>query len=117
MHAAKEGKVQRVLIEVKLSGEETKHGVAKEDLMDLIGAISGMRNLRLEGLMTIPPYFDDPEMSRPFFRELRELRNKAVKSGYTLPELSMGMTNDYEVAILEGSTMVRIGTGIFGGRN
>jgi len=117
MHAAKEGKVQRVLIEVKLSGEETKHGVAKEYLMDLIGAISGMRNLRLEGLMTIPPYFDDPEMSRPFFRELRELRNKAGKSGYTLPELSMGMTNDYEVAILEGSTMVRIGTGIFGGRN
>jgi PLP dependent protein len=117
MHAAKEGKVQRVLIEVKLSGEETKHGVAKEDLMDLIAAISGMRNLRLEGLMTIPPYFDDPEMSRPFFRELRELRNKAGKSGYTLPELSMGMTNDYEVAILEGSTMVRIGTGIFGGRN
>jgi hypothetical protein len=66
--------------------------------------------------MTIPPFFKDPEMARPFFRQLRELRDTAEQSGYALPQLSMGMTNDFEAAILEGSTMVRIGTGIFGER-
>jgi PLP dependent protein len=114
--ALKEDKVQKVLVEVKLSEEETKHGVSKENLMGLIGAAADMKNLKLKGLMTIPPFFDDPEMARPFFRELRELRDNAEKKGYTLPELSMGMTNDFEVAILEGATMVRIGTGIFGER-
>jgi len=114
--ASKENKVQKVLIEVKLSDEETKHGVSRENLMGLIGAAANMKNLKLEGLMTIPPFFDDPEMARPFFSELRELRDKAGKNGYALPELSMGMTNDFEVAILEGATMVRIGTGIFGER-
>lgn len=112
-HAEKAGKIQRVLIEVKLSEEETKHGIAKEHLMDFIEAVSAMKHLKLEGLMTMPPFFDMPETARPFFRELRELRDKAEKEGYRLPELSMGMTNDYEVAILEGATMVRIGTGIF----
>jgi len=115
-HAEKEGKIQRVLIEVKLSGEETKYGVSKEGLMDLVKTVSGMKNLKLEGLMTLPPFFDEPETARPFFRELRELRDKAESSGYRLPELSMGMTNDFESAILEGATMVRIGTGIFGER-
>lgn len=115
-HAEKDGKIQPILIEVKLSGEVTKHGVAREDLMDLIEALSVMKNLKLEGLMTIPPFFDDPKMAMPFFRELRELRDKAERSGYRLPELSMGMTNDFEAAILEGATMVRIGTGIFGER-
>lgn len=114
--ASKENKMQRVLIEVKLSEEETKQGVAKEDLMGLIRAVSSMKNLRLEGLMTMPPFFDDPGLARPYFRELRELRDKAERSGYALPELSMGMTNDFEVGILEGATMVRIGTGIFGER-
>jgi PLP dependent protein len=114
--AAKENKVQKVLIEVKLSEEETKHGVSKENLTGLIGAVANMKNLTLKGLMTIPPFFDDPEMARPFFRELRELRDNAEKNGYALPELSMGMTNDFEVAILEGATLVRIGTGIFGER-
>jgi pyridoxal phosphate enzyme (YggS family) len=112
-HAEKEGNVQRVLIEVKLSEEETKHGVAKQDLMKLIKDVSGMKNLKLEGLMTMPPYFVDPELSRPYYRELRELRDKAKESGYTLSELSMGMTHDFDIAILEGATMVRIGTGIF----
>ena len=114
--AGKEGKVERVLIQVKLSGEETKHGVARQDLMNLIEAVSEMKNLKLEGLMTIPPFFDDPEMARPYFRELRELRDNAVRAGYEMQELSMGMTNDFEVAILEGATMVRIGTAIFGER-
>jgi pyridoxal phosphate enzyme (YggS family) len=116
-HALKAGKIQRVLIQVKLSEEETKHGVPKEDLMDTIKAVSGMKNLKLEGLMTMPPYFENPETARPFFRELRECRDRAEKKGYHLPELSMGMTNDYEAAILEGATIVRIGTAIFGERS
>ncbi|MFZ5907411.1 MAG: YggS family pyridoxal phosphate-dependent enzyme [Nitrospirota bacterium] len=116
-HAMKSGKIQRVLIQVKLSEEETKHGVPREDLMDTVHAVSGMKNLKLEGLMTMPPYFENPEMARPFFRELRELRDQAEKKGYHLPELSMGMTNDYETAILEGATIVRIGTAIFGERS
>jgi PLP dependent protein len=115
-HAGKAGKIQRVLIEVKLSEEETKSGINKNNLMDLIGAVSGMKNLNLEGLMTIPPFFDDPEMARPYFKELRGLRDKAGRAGYELHELSMGMTNDFEVAILEGATIVRIGTAIFGER-
>jgi pyridoxal phosphate enzyme (YggS family) len=114
--ASKENKVQKVLIEVKLSEEETKYGVSKKNLMGLIGAAANMKNLKLTGLMTIPPFSDDPEMASPFFRELRELRDNAEQKGYALPELSMGMTNDFEVAILEGATVVRIGTGIFGER-
>ncbi len=112
-NAEKIGKTQKVLIQVKLSEEETKHGVAKEDLLDLIKAVSEMNNLKLEGLMTMPPFSDDPEMVRPYFKELRKLRDTIEKSGFALPELSMGMTNDFEVAIEEGATMVRIGTGIF----
>ncbi|MFZ3137329.1 MAG: YggS family pyridoxal phosphate-dependent enzyme [Thermodesulfovibrionales bacterium] len=115
-HSEKAGKIQRVLIEVKLSEEESKYGVAKETLMDLIKVISEMKSLKLEGLMTIPPFSDNPEMARPYFKKLRELRDQAESKGYRLPELSMGMTNDYETAILEGATMVRIGTGIFGER-
>jgi pyridoxal phosphate enzyme (YggS family) len=115
-YANKQGKTQRVLVQVKLSEEETKYGVARKDLPDLIEAISEMKNLKLEGLMTIPPFFDSPDMTRPYFRELRELRDRAESEGVRLPELSMGMTNDFEVAILEGATMVRIGTGIFGER-
>jgi pyridoxal phosphate enzyme (YggS family) len=114
--ASKDNKVQRVLIEVKLSAEESKYGIPGDELMGLIGAVGAMKNLKLEGLMTIPPFFDDPDMARPFFRELRNLRDNAETNGYALPELSMGMTNDFEVAILEGATMVRIGTGIFGER-
>lgn len=115
-HAGRYGKVQPVLIEVKLSAEATKYGVSKEGLPDLIEAVSKMKNLRLDGLMTIPPFFDDPEMARPFFEELRQLRDRVEKAGYKLPELSMGMTHDFEVAIEEGATMVRVGTGIFGER-
>ena len=115
-HAEEAGKVQRVLIEVKLSPEDSKYGVARENLMSLLESVSGMKNLKLEGLMTVPPFSDNPEAARPYFRNLRYLRDEAEKKGFRLPELSMGMTNDYEVAILEGATMVRIGTGIFGER-
>ena len=116
-HAVKEGKMQRILIQVKLSQEETKHGAMKKDLIPLISAVSGMSNLNLEGLMTMPPFFDDPQKARPYFRELSDLRDEvALRSACRLQELSMGMTNDYEEAILEGATMVRIGTAIFGER-
>lgn len=115
-HAEKSKKIQRVLIQVKLSGEETKYGVSRDGLKDLIKAVSKMKNLKLEGLMTMPPFFGDPEKARPYFREVRELRDRFVKSGYKLTELSMGMTNDFEVAIEEGATLVRIGTAIFGER-
>jgi pyridoxal phosphate enzyme (YggS family) len=120
-HAERDSKIQRVLVQVKVSEEETKHGVARENLIDLIKAVSVMKNLKLEGLMIMPPFFDNPKMARPFFKELRKLRDKAEESvpkafGNKLPELSMGMTNDFEVAIEEGATMVRIGTGIFGER-
>jgi pyridoxal phosphate enzyme (YggS family) len=112
-YAEKAGKIQRVLLQVKLSEEETKYGVSKKDFMDLLNALIKMKSLKIEGLMTMPPFFDNPEMARLYFRELRELRDKAIRSGYELPELSMGMTNDFEIAIEEGATMVRIGTGIF----
>ena len=115
-YAEKEGKIQRVLIEVKLSGEEAKQGISRQALMGFIGSVAGMANLKLEGLMTMPPFFDDPEQARPYFRELRQLRDEAQRAGHELPELSMGMTHDFEAAILEGATMVRIGTGIFGER-
>ncbi|RJQ22425.1 MAG: YggS family pyridoxal phosphate-dependent enzyme [Nitrospiraceae bacterium] len=113
----KAGKRQRVLIQVKLSYEATKHGVAENELMTLLERIKEMDGLKPEGLMTIPPFFEDPEAARPFFIRLRKIREKALAKGITLPELSMGMSNDFEVAIEEGSTMVRIGTAIFGERN
>ncbi len=118
--AEKIGKIQRILLQVKLSDEHAKHGILKENLISSIGQVSKLQNLDLRGLMTIPPYFENPEDARPYFRELRRLRDEAVgRGGVTpplLPELSMGMTNDFEVAIKEGATMVRIGTAIFGER-
>lgn len=116
-HAERMGKIQKVLIQVKLSQEETKHGVLKEDLMDLIKNVAALKNLRLKGLMTMPPFFDKAELSRPFFRQLKDLRDYIETKGHKLPELSMGMTNDFEVAIEEGATIVRIGTAIFGERD
>jgi pyridoxal phosphate enzyme (YggS family) len=114
--AEKTGKVQRVLAQVKLSEETAKHGAREEDLAELLDRISKMNSLRLEGLMTMPPYFEDAESARPYFRRLRELRDKAVNSGFRLNELSMGMSHDFEVAIMEGATLLRIGTAIFGER-
>ena len=114
--AEKAGKVQKVLVQVKLSEEESKHGVQENELRPLLDKIIGLGNLKLEGLMTIPPYFDDQQEVRPYFRRLREVRDNMEKAGFKLPELSMGMSNDFEVAIEEGATMVRIGSAIFGER-
>jgi pyridoxal phosphate enzyme (YggS family) len=115
-HAEKAGKVQDALVEVKLSREESKHGVSREELRGLLERVSDMKHLNLRGLMTVPPFFEDPGDARPYFRELRELRDRARERGLPLPELSMGMSQDFEVAIEEGATMVRVGTAIFGER-
>lgn len=100
-----------VLLEVKLSPEQAKAGAAPEELPALIEAVRSCANLRLEGLMTMPPWSDDPEHSRPYFRRLRELAER-----HGLPRLSMGMSHDLEVAVAEGATVVRVGTAIFGRR-
>lgn len=105
------GKALDVMIEVKLSPEETKHGAAPDDIPALAEAIRACPHLRLHGLMTMPPWSDDAEPSRPYFRQLREL---AEKSG--LRALSMGMSHDFEVAIEEGATHIRVGTALFGRR-
>lgn len=116
-HAEKSSKVQRLLIQVNVSGEESKHGTTEEDLYCIIDKVRKLANLKLEGLMAIPMFFNNPEMVRPSFRRLRELRDKAEERyGTELPELSMGMSGDYEVAVEEGATLVRVGTAIFGTR-
>lgn len=100
-----------VFVEVKLSDEEAKGGVAPEQLGPLVDYVRGCTNLRLRGLMTMPPWSEDPEVARPYFRRLRELAAQ-----HELRELSMGMTNDFETAVEEGATCVRVGTAIFGKR-
>lgn len=108
-----------VLIEVNIAREKTKAGVDPDGAVKLAKAISAMPNLRVRGLMAIPPVFEHPEMSRPYFamvRRLAERINKERFPGVYLRELSMGMSNDFEVAIEEGATMVRLGTAIFGTR-
>jgi pyridoxal phosphate enzyme (YggS family) len=112
------GKRLRVLIEVKLDPEPAKSGIDGKDLPRLVKAIARMPHLDLCGLMGVPPYFDDPEEVRPFFRRLRELRDsvRAQMGAEMLPVLSMGMSQDLEIAIEEGATEVRVGTALFGER-
>jgi PLP dependent protein len=112
------GKPLPVLIEVKLGGEQTKSGVDESALVQLAQDVAqDCSDLDLRGLMIIPPYTDDPEQARPYFRRLRELRDELRrKIGLDLPTLSMGMSHDFEVAVEEGATEVRIGTAIFGSR-
>lgn len=105
-----------VLIEIKLSHEESKHGIAPEELPKLVEAMRDFEGLIPSGLMTVPPWSEDAETARPYFRELRRLRDVSLKTCATLTELSMGMSNDFAVAIEEGSTCVRIGTALFGRR-
>lgn len=114
--AASVGKKLPVLIEIKLSDEETKHGIAPEELPKLLDALAELKAIESVGLMTVPPWSEDAEAARPYFRELRRLRDATYKAHPTLTQLSMGMSNDFAVAIEEGSTCVRIGTAIFGKR-
>lgn len=109
--ADRAGKTQAVLLEVNVSGEASKFGLKPEDLESTVAEINGLSRLELQGLMTVAPYSEEMEKSRPYFRQLRELRD-----ALGLRQLSMGMTHDFEVAIEEGATMVRIGTAIFGER-
>ncbi len=114
--SGKINKTQRFLIQIKLSDEPAKHGIAAKDVWTLLDKSSAMENLKIEGFMTMPPFFNDPEHARPYFRKLRELARECLNKGFPVHELSMGMSNDFEVAIEEGSTMVRVGTAIFGER-
>jgi pyridoxal phosphate enzyme (YggS family) len=109
-------RVIKAMIEVNLSGEATKFGTEEERALDIAREMVNFKNLVLEGLMTMPPYFESPEMSRPYYIQLRGLKEKMLKEGILLKELSMGMSNDFEVAIEEGATYVRVGTAIFGER-
>ena len=116
---ARRGKTIRAFVEVNLSGEENKSGVAKHQTPALFEELAKLSHLRVEGLMTVPPFRENLEEVRPYFRQLRELRdqlNDLLLPNVQLAELSMGMSNDYPVAIEEGATIVRIGTALFGPR-
>jgi PLP dependent protein len=109
----------RLLVQVDLAGEATKHGAAPDEVRGFFDAAAGFRAASFAGLMVIPPWSDDPEATRPYFRRLRELRDALAADGVDpaqLSELSMGMSHDFEAAIEEGATMVRVGTAIFGRR-
>jgi pyridoxal phosphate enzyme (YggS family) len=117
--ARKIGKVQSVLVQVNIAAETSKSGVLLEDTARLVSEMSQLTHLEIKGLMTMPPYFNAPEKARPYFKTLRNLRDqiRAMEiPGVAMDELSMGMTGDFEAAIQEGATLVRIGTAIFGER-
>jgi pyridoxal phosphate enzyme (YggS family) len=113
------GLTMKILIEVNAAGETTKSGTDAADAIALVRAIAPMPNLSIQGLMTMPPFFDDPEEARPFFRKLRALRDEIEAvgiPGVEMKELSMGMSGDYIAAVEEGATIVRLGRSIFGER-
>lgn len=108
-----------ILVQVNIAGEETKSGTSAAELTDLVAAMATLPHVRVRGLMTMPPFFDDPEEARPYFRELRRLADAVAAEkipGVSMAELSMGMSGDYEAAVEEGATLVRIGTALFGER-
>lgn len=109
--AVKLGLVAKVLVQVNISGEKTKYGLAKSDLADFLSALRDLPHISVQGLMTIAPYVENPEEVRPYFRELQLLAAR-----HNLQHLSMGMTNDFEVAVEEGADLLRLGTAIFGSR-
>ena len=117
---AKKGETANILIEVNMAQEESKFGITSQETEELIRKISTFEHIRIKGLMTIAPYTDNPETNRVYFRQMKKLsvdiRDKNIDN-VSMDVLSMGMTGDYQVAIEEGSTMVRVGTGIFGERN
>lgn len=118
-HLAEAGRQMKAMIQVDIAGEQQKSGCSPADIPRLITVFSECGNLELDGLMIIPPYEQDAEVTRTWFRKLRELRDhlEQAHSGLALPELSMGMSGDYPVAIEEGATMIRVGTAIFGERD
>lgn len=117
--AAEVGTRPEILVQVDLAGEATKHGAPPDQARRIVNAALGCRAARLTGLMLLPPWLEDPEQVRPYFARLRGFRDELLASGVdpeALRELSMGMSHDFEVAIQEGATMVRVGTAIFGRR-
>jgi pyridoxal phosphate enzyme (YggS family) len=115
----KQGSPCEVLVQVNVSGEATKSGTTAANALELVRQVGLLPFIRVRGLMTMPPFFDDPEAARPYFRELRLLAEQirdATFPGVEMAELSMGMSGDFEVAIEEGATLVRVGTAIFGER-
>jgi pyridoxal phosphate enzyme (YggS family) len=111
------GRVLGTLVQVDLAGEESKHGVPEAELFPVLERLRGLAALRAEGLMVLPPFEEEPEAARPYFQKLRELRDAALAQGLLQgSELSMGMSHDFEVAIEEGATLVRVGTALFGER-
>lgn len=117
--ARKIGKRQSILVQVNIGCEPSKSGLAEKEAAEHIVRIADMENLHIRGLMTMPPFFDDPEKARPYFAALRRLRDSLASNAGLSPdfkELSMGMTGDFEAAIQEGATLVRIGTALFGAR-
>jgi pyridoxal phosphate enzyme (YggS family) len=114
--AAALGKKLPVLIEVKLSHEESKHGLSPDELPSLLAEMDDLESIETVGLMTVPPWSEDAEIARPYFRELRRLRDESAARFPRVTQLSMGMSNDFSVAIEEGSTCVRVGTALFGRR-
>jgi PLP dependent protein len=118
--ASADGVSPELLVQVDLAGEATKHGAPPVEATAIVKAMARCRSARGVGLMTIPPFFEDPEGARPYFAQLRDLRETLLRDGVEpsiLRELSMGMSHDYHIAVQEGSTMVRIGTAIFGTRH
>lgn len=118
--AGKTGKIQHILIQVNVAEESSKSGISIQKTLNLIKEISVLKNIAIKGLMTMPPFFNEPEKVRPFFKDLRNLRDTIRREeidNVDMEELSMGMTGDFEAAIEEGATLVRIGTAIFGDRN
>jgi pyridoxal phosphate enzyme (YggS family) len=114
---AEAARVVRTLVQVDLAGEGTKSGLPEDALLPTLEALRGLPSLRVEGLMVLPPFAEDPERTRPYFRRLRELRDRAREQSLLRgSELSMGMSHDFEVAIEEGATYVRVGTELFGER-
>ena len=114
-----QNRIQRVLLQVQLADEETKIGLPVARLFEDLERMADLQNLRLEGMMVLPPYLDDAEDVRPYFRQMRELRDEACARGLVgeaFKELSMGMSHDFEVAVEEGATLVRVGTALFGER-
>ncbi|RNC71420.1 MAG: YggS family pyridoxal phosphate-dependent enzyme [Desulfuromonadales bacterium] len=113
------GAVCDVLVQVNIAGEETKSGTSSSALVELVRRVAALPNLRVKGLMTMPPFFDDPEGARPYFRELKRLAGivaAEVIPNVAMDELSMGMSGDFEAAVEEGATLVRVGTAVFGER-
>jgi len=117
--AAKIDKIQDILIQINIAEEETKSGAQAEEVKDLVKAIFSLPNLRIKGLMCMPPFFDDPELARPYFNQVKQISLEIAAMdlpSVSMDHLSMGMSNDFAVAVAEGATLVRVGTAIFGER-